>query len=953
LKYYWSDEGLPRDYYRWNIGCSLGVLSVGTHTVRIVTDASDAIAESNESNNSFETTITVVRDWFPNLSVSSLSVSRTSIAVSDSVTVHWRVENNDNGAADKSKIAFLTYKYEASSGEAKLVKTEWIDCLPLAAGGRQEFTKTINGKSLGEGVFSFAVAVDGDGTIVERSEADNVGFVAVSVSKDAATSSKSSVDWQFYKMKGEADSFFLSASPDMKKKATIFNVGQPIYMRCCWWNAKKNAVSGDMRVRVILSDPNGGAEVYSDGSYFAQNSWYYLANLMPNFLQNLSAGNYTLTAVLDSENAWQETDEKNNVRTISFTVVGTPKIFCETSYTCALNEPVSWPVTIDGKATVKGLPSGLKYSGGAIAGKATKVGTYTVNISTKNEAGTATKSITIHVEDPGFTVSCSARPNGSSADSNVASGGTIEMYAGVNQVITLSSVPGKAGVANSDASVTAKGLPSGLKLSGGTITGAPTKAGTFAVTVAFKNKLSWTASFMLNIVVRPLPEWAQGTFTGVDIDYAIQEYGSATLSVASAGKVSGKVALCGTNWTFTAASYDSAVLYESGEPAEFRIKADMKAGKAVIPVELAVFAINPPETDGTPLQNARVYGKLVEGAELILWRTMWKDKTTAAEAKRVLSGYEGVYAMSLDADNVGSGYWSLTVGKDGNVKASGKLADGTSVSTTSPLMYDDAANGYFVYLYAAPSAYKGGSLALTAGIVSDGTAVAGRPPCQLVPALFTSLWTSHNPEATGEHGRGFSRGIGFTGAYYDKLDTLNRYYESLRVSLQGGVPSLAYTYKETVLGENGKKATTSSVQTAEAVDTFSQSGMTVSVNEKGALVVEKSTKPVQDKESKEWYYEGTNDGALTLSFTQATGIFKGSYTFWYDYVSAYDGTTDKETWAHTSKKVSFEGVIVQGEEPKMDGFYLWDATGEYEDEKTRKLKSYKYKQSFPVRLLAQ
>ena len=37
----------------------------------------------------------------------------------------------------------------------------------------------------------------------------------------------------------------------------------------------------------------------------------------------------------------------------------------------------------------------------------------------------------------------------------------------------------------------------------------------------------------------------------------------------------------------------------------------------------------------------------------------------------------------------------------------------------------------------------------------------------------------------------------------------------------------------------------------------------------------------------------------------------------------------------------------------MEGFYLWDATGEYEDVKTGKLKSYKYKQSFPVRLLAQ
>ena len=44
---------------------------------------------------------------------------------------------------------------------------------------------------------------------------------------------------------------------------------------------------------------------------------------------------------------------------------------------------------------------------------------------------------------------------------------------------------------------------------------------------------------------------------------------------------------------------------------------------------------------------------------------------------------------------------------------------------------------------------------------------------------------------------------------------------------------------------------------------------------------------------------------------------------------------------------------MQGEEPMMDGFYLWDATGEYADPKTGKTKTYKYKQSFPVRLVAE
>ena len=214
-------------------------------------------------------------------------------------------------------------------------------------------------------------------------------------------------------------------------------------------------------------------------------------------------------------------------------------------------------------------------------------------------------------------------------------------------------------------------------------------------------------------------------------------------------------------------------------------------------------------------------------------------------------------------------------------------------------------------------------------------------------ALGIAQWSSRNPQASGDYGEGFDYSLEFTGAYYNKLAKLYEYYDALRFGTDGG-PNLSYTHKHTYIGENGKKVSESEVQDTAAVDTLGQDGLTVTVNEKGtAFIVPKATKPVQDKDTKEWQYNGANDGALTLSFTQATGIFKGSYTFWYDYESAYDETKDKSTMSHTSKKVNFEGVMVQGEE-EMRGFYLWDATGTYEDEKTGKEKTYKYKESYPV-----
>ena len=274
------------------------------------------------------------------------------------------------------------------------------------------------------------------------------------------------------------------------------------------------------------------------------------------------------------------------------------------------------------------------------------------------------------------------------------------------------------------------------------------------------------------------------------------------------------------------------------------------------------------------------------------------------------------------------------------MKAAGKLADGTSLSASSPLLHDAGA-GWFVLLYAAPPAYKGGSFA-----------AAVRFGERLGDALFAPRWTSRNPQATGEYDAGFAREVALSGAYYNKLETLRAYYETLRLGLSGA-PELGYVYKNTHLNEAGKKVTESEQRLAPAVDTLGQEGLTATVNEKGAIVVAKATKPVQDKETKQWSYEGENDGALTLTFTQATGIFRGTYTFWYDYLSASDATTKRETWTHTSKKASFEGILVQGgagAEASMEGFYLWDAKARYADPKTGKEKEYSYKESFPVRV---
>ena len=564
--------------------------------------------------------------------------------------------------------------------------------------------------------------------------------------------------------------------------------------------------------------------------------------------------------------------------------------------------------------TVKGLPTGIKFDTKkvVISGTATKPGVSTVTVSVKNKTVKTPVTATFELVVP--NLSCDVLPNLDPAT---------DAYGVVMCGVAFD--PGLVDCSTSESGWTVKvaGLPTGLKYDAktGTITGVPTKAGKFTVTFTATKKGEKNQVATITLETEALPTWAAGTFTGY-VKYD-DDYGSATMTVAANGKVSGKVTLGGTNWTFSAASFSSMAT-----PDTFVVEADAKAGKATLPVMLSVVEGDAPAS----LINGSASGEFGDGT-IELWRNVWKDKETAAAAKAEIAKWEGVYTISVDD----GGYFSLTVGKTGDVKASGKLSDGTSVSVTAPLMYSFGRD-FFTVFCTSPSAYKGGCVFLPVGFGSERGELVGD----------SLVWSSRNPQATDEYGAGFMRWNLFVGAYYDKLKKLNDYYEALRLGTDA-LPELGFTYKLTHLNAAGKRVIDSSTESAPAVDTRWQDGLTATVDNKGAFVVAKATKPVQDTTTKEWSYDGVNDGALTLSFAQATGIFKGSYTFWFDYESAFDETKKKSTMAHTSKKVSFEGVFVQGADT-LRGFYLWDATGEYTDAKTGKLKTYKYKDSFSVYL---
>ena len=246
-----------------------------------------------------------------------------------------------------------------------------------------------------------------------------------------------------------------------------------------------------------------------------------------------------------------------------------------TNITTMAYVPVEWLLTNDVSAVggkvvkVTGLPTGLSFAASdvysdkkkknlkqaaqTIVGTPTKAGTYVV---------TFTKNVKEKVKGKTKTVAKAAQilwvVTQNDAELSLGFntvGGVIE-----SGVVGLKYADLMSFSATSNATVTASGLPAGITLAnlgGGqyAFTGFTAKAGTYLVTV--KATLNGnTVTQRVALKVDGLPAWAKGTFNGyvAGTDYATN--GLATITVSAAGKISGKFYDRGTNWTFTAASYN-------------------------------------------------------------------------------------------------------------------------------------------------------------------------------------------------------------------------------------------------------------------------------------------------------------------------------------------------------------------------------------------------------------
>src|SRR2546427_2125152 len=176
---WYSDPPLNVNYYDYVQDYFIGHLSAGTHAIRILADATGTIPESNEADNEYTKTITVVTGGQPNLTpykpagwsdkivvsnVSGTNSDHSPIMTTDNFYVDWAVVNNGNRATE---VTFYTKLYVD-----EVEKGTWDSSPPLNTNSYVSVQDYSIGKLLA-GNHSIRIVTNTDGAIHESDFNDN------------------------------------------------------------------------------------------------------------------------------------------------------------------------------------------------------------------------------------------------------------------------------------------------------------------------------------------------------------------------------------------------------------------------------------------------------------------------------------------------------------------------------------------------------------------------------------------------------------------------------------------------------------------------------------------------------------------------------------------------------------------------------------------------------------
>lgn len=392
------------------------------------------------------------------------------------------------------------------------------------------------------------------------------------------------------------------------------------------------------------------------------------------------------------------------------------------------------------KATLSGLPAGMKYTDKALTVKATKTeeaydvpanaiygtptkpGVYIITVKLTNT--TIKKAI-----EKKFTIEV---PNLTAANRYFVD----YLYNDISEKYTLS-----VGITNIDeflpslalnsgtTKLAVSGLPSGLKYDAksGKITGIATRPGTYTVTLTVtEGKAKYVST--ITVEVEPLPEILIGTYTGLigrDVNVGNDDpwmaYGMANVTVTANGKITAKMTLpCGA-YSFSAAGWDYVedgvyfAVMRTKKGDEFELVIDSKRNWKEVAEDSALLIDGYKEFRVPLWRNEHVKGGNIE-SDSIAKELISEIKALKKVAFKVEGSKSSGYEVTEVASNDRSANLIVTFDTKGGVKYAGNF-DGVRVSGSTFLCIDD--DGYYTICDIVVPVGKTESVYIAFGIERD------------------------------------------------------------------------------------------------------------------------------------------------------------------------------------------------------------------------------------------
>ena len=306
-----------------------------------------------------------------------------------------------------------------------------------------------------------------------------------------------------------------------------------------------------------------------------------------------------------------------------------------------------------------GLPSGLKYDAksGKITGTAkgaTALEGVVVKFTKKNAAD---EEITIAVRAEDVSVGCEGLSNGP------LPAGVVGASEGIN--LQIYSEGGTK-------SVSVSKLPAGMKYDSkkGVITGAPSKAGNYEVSLTLTTKFGTKETVKIPVSVAAMPVMAVGKFDGF-VSVGEDNLGTFTLTTTDAGKLTAKAITAAGTVSFSGTCWDSV------EDGVYRVTLTTKKGeKLMLTLDSAA------AWDANQLSGEFTTAAIAETKK----SAAVPPRTYSVSAQRNAFGKTWYFAATGDemtgwklayTEDTKGAALTVTLKADGSISIAGKLPNGT------------------------------------------------------------------------------------------------------------------------------------------------------------------------------------------------------------------------------------------------------------------------------------